>query len=78
MNYKRQYRQPSDEVRAKMSAAHAGKQLTDAHKSHISQSMKQYWQGVPNQPTQDRHVTMDELIGNNNGATCRQPQKTNQ
>lgn len=75
MSYKRQYRQPSDEVRAKMSASHAGKQLSDTHKSHISQAMKQYWQGVPNQP--DRHITMDELLGNNNGATSRHPQRIN-
>lgn len=66
----RKYRQPSDEVRAKMSNAHTGRTHSEQTKQKISRAMRNYWLTIPDAPT-----TMDDLLGreNKNKATNRQP-----
>lgn len=58
-NYKRQYRELDDATKKKLSAAATGKSKTAAHREHISQSMKNYWQGVPHRPS---GITLDDIM----------------
>ena len=48
--YKRQYRELSDETKQKISNSSRNRPKSDQHKQHISQGMKDYWQYVPNRP----------------------------
>ena len=48
--YKRQYRELSDETKQKISNSSRNGPKSDQHKQHISQGMKDYWQNVPNRP----------------------------
>ena len=48
--YKRQYRELSDETKQKISNSSRNIPKSDQHKQHISQGMKDYWQNVPNRP----------------------------
>ena len=48
--YKRQYRELSDETKQKISNSSRNRPKSDQHKQHISQGMKDYWQNVPNRP----------------------------
>ena len=41
--YKRQYRELSDETKEKISLSTTGVRKSDLHKQHISQAMKDYW-----------------------------------
>lgn len=68
-NYKRQYRQLSDETKKKIQASSTGKPKTAMHRQHISQAMREYWQGVPNKP---QATTMDSLIGARNNESSNQ------
>ena len=61
-NYKRQYRQLSDEVRAKISQSVKNKPKSEIHKQHLSQSMLRYWSTVPSKP---ESLTMDDYLNNN-------------
>lgn len=49
-NYKRQYREIDDEVKAKISNSSRNKPKSAEHKMHISQAMEKYWQTVPHRP----------------------------
>jgi len=49
-DFKRQYRELSDEHREKISQATANKPKSAEHRLHISQAMKDYWQTVPHRP----------------------------
>ena len=60
--YKRQWRELSDEHKEKISQSSSGNPKSTAHRQHISQSMKQYWQGVPHRPDEE-HLSMDEYLG---------------
>ena len=42
--YKRQYRELSDETKQKISNSSRNRPKSDQHKQHISQGMKDYWQ----------------------------------
>lgn len=66
----RKYRQPTDDVRTKMSIAHTGHTHSEETKQKISRSMRNYWLTIPDVPT-----TMDDFLGveNKNKATNRQP-----
>jgi hypothetical protein len=66
----RKYRQPSDDVRAKMSVAHTGRTHSEQTKQKISASMTKYWSTIPDAPT-----TMDSFLGGEqkNKATNGQP-----
>jgi hypothetical protein len=48
--YKRQYRELSDETKQKISNSSRNRPKSDQHKQHISQGMKDYWQNIPNRP----------------------------
>ena len=48
--YKRQYRELSDETKQKISNSSRNRPKSEQHKQHISQGMKDYWQNVPNRP----------------------------
>lgn len=48
--YKRQYRELSDETKQKISNSSRNRPKSDQHKQHISQGMKDYWQNVQNRP----------------------------
>ena len=49
--YKRQYRELSDETKKKISNSSRNRPKSDQHKQHISRGMKDYWQNVPNRPS---------------------------
>ena len=51
--YKRQFRQLDDETKEKISKANKGKHKSIEHRNHISQSMKKYWESVPDKPSSD-------------------------
>ena len=61
-NYKRKWRELSDEHREKISQATTGRAKSATHRQHISQAMKEYWKDVPHRPPQD--LSMDEYLGN--------------
>ena len=63
--YKRQWRELTDAHKEKISQSSSGKPKSSAHRQHISQSMKQYWRGVPHRPDEE-HLTMDEYLGISN------------
>ena len=46
----RLFRQPTEAAKQKMSVAHKGKTLPLETKQKISQSMRNYWQTIPNKP----------------------------
>ena len=53
MDNKRQYRQMSDETKAKISQSMRGRSKSITHKENISAGLKGYWQSVPNKPIND-------------------------
>ena len=61
-HYKRQWRELADTHKEKISHSSSGKPKSMAHREHISQSLKQYWQGVPHRPDEE-HLSMDEFLG---------------
>ena len=48
--YRRQYRELSDETKEKIAQANRNRPKSDLHKQHISQAMKDYWATVPHRP----------------------------
>ena len=48
--YKRQYRQLSDETKNKISTSTRNKPKTEIHKRRIQQSMLDYWRTVKDRP----------------------------
>lgn len=62
--YKRQWRELSDEHKEKISQSTANKPKSAEHRAHISQAMKDYWHTVPHKPEgENEHTTMKDLIG---------------
>ena len=61
-NYKRQYRQLSDETKNKISTSAKNKPKSEMHKRHIQQSMLRYWSSVQNKPD---GLSMDDYLNNN-------------
>lgn len=59
--FKRQYRELADTTKEKIRASVSGKPKSAMHKQHISQSMTNYWRGVPHRPQSG--ITMNDLIG---------------
>jgi hypothetical protein len=57
---KRIYRELDAETKQKISKSTTGKAKSVAYKQHISQSMKRYWESIPNKP---QHTTMNDLLG---------------
>ena len=52
----RQYRELSDETKAKISQSMKGKSKSFTHREAISNSLKDYWKTIPNKPTTDNKV----------------------
>lgn len=57
MEYKRKYRELSDETKEKISQANRNRPKSEAHRAHISQSMKDYWRQVPHRPSGGSDMT---------------------
>ena len=60
--YKRQYRQLSDETKSKISSSNKNKPKTEIQKQRIRQAMIQYWKTVPNKPNS---LSMDDYLKRN-------------
>ena len=45
--YKRQFRELSDETKDKISKSSKGKRKSYSHRQHLSQALKNYWDTVP-------------------------------
>ena len=60
--YKRQYRQLSDETKSKISNSNRNKPKTEIQKQRIRQAMIQYWKTVPNKPNS---LSMDDYLKRN-------------
>lgn len=60
--YKRQYRQLSDETKNKISNSNRNKPKTEIQKQRIRQAMIQYWKTVPNKPN---NLSMDDYLKRN-------------
>lgn len=50
---KRQFRELSDETKAKISQSMRNKSKTSTHRENISNGLKNYWTTVPNKPTNE-------------------------
>lgn len=50
-NYKRMYRELSDEVKTKISQSAKNKPKSEIHKLHIKQGMLRYWRTIENKPS---------------------------
>ena len=57
--YKRQYRQLSDETKNKISTSTRNKPKSEIHKKHIQQSMLSYWRSVKDRP---EDLSMDDFL----------------
>lgn len=63
-NFKRQYRELSDEHREKISQATMNKPKSAEHRQHIRQAMIDYWRSVPHRPSgETEHTTMKDFLG---------------
>ena len=60
--YKRQYRQLSDETKNKISNSNRNKPKTEIQKQRIRQAMIQYWKTVPDKP---HSLSMDDYLKRN-------------
>ena len=47
----REYRQLSDQTKAKISQSMKGRSKSFTHRENISNGLKNYWQTVPDKPT---------------------------
>ena len=62
--YKRKWRELSDEHKEKLSKAATNKPKSATHRQHIRQGMINYWRTVPHKPdSTSGHTTMKDLIG---------------
>ena len=50
MEYKRQYRQMSDETKQKISQSLKGRSKSMSHVENIKNGLKNYWKNIPNRP----------------------------
>ncbi len=53
MDYKRQYRQMSDETKAKISQSLKGRSKSFTHKENISNGLRYYWSQIPSSKKDD-------------------------
>ncbi len=49
----REFRELTDETKAKISQSMRGKSKSYTHKEKISNSLKAYWKNIPNKPLND-------------------------
>lgn len=50
----RQFRELSDETKAKIGMAMKGKSKSFTHKKKISNGLRDYWKTIPNKPTNEK------------------------
>jgi len=50
MEYKRQYRQMSDETKQKISQSLKGRSKSMSHVENIKNGLRNYWKNIPNRP----------------------------
>lgn len=63
-NYKRKWRELTDQHREKIAQATTNKPKSVEHRQHLSQALKDYWRTVPHRPGSDSgHTTMKDLMG---------------
>lgn len=55
MDYKRQYRQMSDETKQKISQSLKGRSKSFSHVESIRQGLRNYWASIPNKPTDENN-----------------------
>lgn len=56
MEYKRQFRQLSDETKQKISQSLKGRSKSMSHVENIKTGMKKYWKTVPNKPEEEELI----------------------
>ena len=61
-NYKRMYRELSDEVKTKISRSAKNKPKSEIHKLHIKQGMLRYWRTIENKPS---GLSMNDYLNKN-------------
>lgn len=54
-DYKRQFRELSDETKQKISNSSKGKSKSAMHRQHLSQSLTDYWKTVPSRNGNDNN-----------------------
>jgi hypothetical protein len=60
----REFRELSDETKAKISQSMRGKSKSYTHKEKISNSLKAYWKTIPNKPFNTDSHEQDTRISN--------------
>lgn len=58
----RTFRQLSDETKAKISHALRGRSKSFTHREHISDALRQYWEGIPNKQQKTNDNEQDTWI----------------
>lgn len=60
---KRQFRELSDETKAKISQTMKNRSKSMTHKEKISNSLKNYWRNIPNKPVNDNDTDEEQNFG---------------
>lgn len=56
----RQFRQLDDATKLRISQKLRGRSMCDTHKQAISNSMKAYWDTIPNKPTENNNESKNQ------------------
>lgn len=62
----RQFRELDDATKLRISQKLRGRSMSDSHKQAISNSMKVYWDTVPNKPQQQNNTSKNQLNNEKN------------
>ncbi|NDW13522.1 hypothetical protein D0T50_11540 [Bacteroides sp. 214] len=68
----RQFRQLDDATKLRISQRLRGRSMTDSHKQAISDSMRAYWETIPNKPENN-----NKSINQDNNETGMQKESNN-
>jgi hypothetical protein len=60
--YKRQFRELSDETKDKISKSSKGKRKSFSHRQHLSQALQDYWKTVPSNKSIDNNSVKSSNI----------------
>ena len=60
--YKRQFRELSDETKDKISKSSKGKRKSYSHRQHLSQALQDYWKTVPSNKSIDNNSVKSSNI----------------
>ncbi len=58
----RTFRELTDETKAKIPQSMRGKSKTFTHREHISDALRQYWEGIPNKQQNTNDNEQDTRI----------------